>query len=207
MPEDLTLLSLSERLHCVESSNTRLERQNRWLKSVALLALSALLAVVCMGQMAKPRTIEAEQFILRDAAGAKRAELGSDYGTTLRIYDPKGKELATFGERGMSLHSSENRAVANLRIGEQGPVLSLHDVKGVGKGELAVDNTGAHLSVDGITEAGGGAKASLYAYKDDGYLIVHDRDGHGRVVVGLFDDQPSAKLMDVEGRRALWSAP
>ncbi len=56
------------------------ERQNRRIKGVGLIALGLVGAVFLMGQaQQKDRVVEAEQFIVRDARGQKRALLGLDH--------------------------------------------------------------------------------------------------------------------------------
>ena len=69
---DLTLESLAGRMN-------RIERQNRWLKAAAIVAVAVLAAVVCMGQVGVPKVVEAEEFVLRDAQGQKRAALATGH--------------------------------------------------------------------------------------------------------------------------------
>ncbi len=63
----------------------RVERENRWLKRAGVMALFVIAAIVLMGQatwkLAPPgkpgRVVGAEQFIVHDARGGVRAELGT----------------------------------------------------------------------------------------------------------------------------------
>lgn len=55
----------------------RLERQNCWMKRAGCGALLLLATVVTMGQSRQPRTLEAEQFILRDTQGHVRLTIGT----------------------------------------------------------------------------------------------------------------------------------
>ena len=59
----------------IEARLERLERQQRRWRGVAGVACLGLVAVALMGQKPAGRTVEAERFILRDAAGRTRAEL------------------------------------------------------------------------------------------------------------------------------------
>ena|SRR6267143_2737535 len=54
-----------------------LERQNRWLIRAGLVASLLAVAVVTMGQGRPSRTVEAEQFILRDTHGRQRLTIGT----------------------------------------------------------------------------------------------------------------------------------
>ena len=64
------LTAVVERLETVE-------RQNRRMKRVGLIAIGLVGAVFVMGQAEpKSRVVEAEQFIVRDSRGQKRALLG-----------------------------------------------------------------------------------------------------------------------------------
>lgn len=55
----------------------RLERQNCWMKRAGGGVLLLLAVVVTMGQSRQPRTVEAEQFILRDTQGRVRLTIGT----------------------------------------------------------------------------------------------------------------------------------
>jgi hypothetical protein len=58
----------------------RLEQQNRWLRLglLSLAAVAGLADVVGAAPNKEPRIVEAEGFILRDAKGVARVEMGKD---------------------------------------------------------------------------------------------------------------------------------
>ena len=62
--ERSTLETLAGRLE-------RVERENRRLKALGLVAVAILASVILMGQARPPRAVEAERFILKNAAGAE----------------------------------------------------------------------------------------------------------------------------------------
>ena len=83
----------------------RLERENRRLKQAGALAVLLCCSVFLMGQVktrqVKPRTVrpvEAEQFVLKDIEGKKRAELLMEAGGPgLVLYDHEGNRIGRFG--------------------------------------------------------------------------------------------------------------
>jgi hypothetical protein len=77
----------------------RLENENRTLKRIMLGFLVLVGAVILMGQARAPRTIEAERFILKDAAGVTRARLEMEPKDrpTLTLLDAKGFPLVSLG--------------------------------------------------------------------------------------------------------------
>ncbi len=75
----------------------RVERENRRLKQVGFVVLVLVGAVLLMGQARSNRTVEAEQFILKDANGRMRARLAMEKADrpTLVFTDAKGLQLVS----------------------------------------------------------------------------------------------------------------
>jgi hypothetical protein len=75
----------------------RLERESRRLKRVTLVVIVGAAAALVMGQTAPHRsirTLDAEEFVLRDSRGQIRASLGTTQGpsaTILEIHGDNGK--------------------------------------------------------------------------------------------------------------------
>jgi hypothetical protein len=90
--DDARLASIMARL-------TRVERENRRLRQIALSLFLVVGIVLLMGQTRPNRTIEAEQFILKDSNGRMRARLGMQTPDmpTLVFTDPKGLQLVSLG--------------------------------------------------------------------------------------------------------------
>src|SRR5579871_2721695 len=88
----------------------RLERQNRLLKRGGLMLLLTAASLIVMGQ-ARPNTaVDAQRYTLRDAKGAKRAELLLDSESpqskpdpTLRFFDDKGNQTLTLSATRLEL--------------------------------------------------------------------------------------------------------
>jgi hypothetical protein len=128
----------------------RLERAQRRWQRVAAGAVLGLIAVAVMGQKPAPRIVEAERFILRDAAGRIRAELAVDteQSVALRFRDADNMPRLSIGtENGASvvvLNEQGGKVRAGLVTLPQGsPALTLYDTNGKNRAELALTRDGA----------------------------------------------------------------
>ncbi|MFQ5987098.1 MAG: hypothetical protein ACE5KQ_07050 [Thermoplasmata archaeon] len=112
-----------------------LERQNRWLKRVGVVVMVLAGALLLIGQAQPKWKIEAERFVVKDANGKVRAELGmAGYGPALVLYDGDGTRRAALGiaQKGPALFifdTAEKRRAA-FGVGEKGPALALYDGNG-----------------------------------------------------------------------------
>ncbi len=111
----------------------RLERQNRWFKRMGGLALIAVSVLILMGQSAsKGHVVEAQRFIVRDAEGLVRAELGlSDGATVLKLYGQRGTTQARLdtgtGGGQLELRDDSGKAYSGLWAGSAGAMVYAHD--------------------------------------------------------------------------------
>lgn len=114
---DLTLESLNDRVNC-------LERQNRRLKTLAVVVVAVFAAVVCLGQVEVPEAVQAEKFVVRDTDGKQRGVLGVDED----------------GQPGLSLLGVDGKSRANLTLDRDGrPCLTLRGLPGeVGEGRIVL---------------------------------------------------------------------
>jgi len=71
----------------------RLERENRRLKRAGVAALAVMATVFLMGQARPPTIVEAQQFIVRNADGARVAWLATDRNglPSLTLFDKEGQ--------------------------------------------------------------------------------------------------------------------
>lgn len=92
MTDQANLQSIAQRLERVESENRRLKR-------LCLAAIVIVGAVLFMAQAPSHRTVEAQSFVLKDAAGRARAELSlaANDIPTLTMRDAKGEPRVTLG--------------------------------------------------------------------------------------------------------------
>jgi hypothetical protein len=125
----------------------RVEQQNRRLKSAVILVLLLGCAGVLMGQaQPRSRTVEAEAFVLRDAAGKARAglEMAPDGSVALALYDQAGASRAAVrvkadGSPDVTLIDQAARIRAVLRVEPTGsPGLVLFDETGKPRATLYV---------------------------------------------------------------------
>lgn len=119
-----TLDTLTQRLD-------QLERTSRRLKGTTVLMLLGAVAAVLMGQTAPhriPRTLEAEEFVLRDSRGQVRVTLGltqNPSATVLRIDAENGKPrmrliVAGDGTASLEMLDSGERIRVLLGVREDG---------------------------------------------------------------------------------------
>jgi hypothetical protein len=136
----------------LEDRVARLERENRRWKLLGAVALLGLAAIFLMGQARGPQTVEAENFIVRDRDGVRRAILGASYpvggdetSAGLAFYTalPDGQlSQSTFFQVGPGqeavLQLASDRGVVSLRSGaaDAGPRISVIDRQG-GRGFVA----------------------------------------------------------------------
>lgn len=123
-----TLDTLAQRLE-------RAERENRSLRRVGVLMLVGVAALLIAAQPTASRVVEAEKFVVRDAGGKIRAELGAppDGRVALTLFDRDGGprvelRVLTDGRVGLLLHDKDGKPRAALRVLAEGrPVLGLFD--------------------------------------------------------------------------------
>lgn len=104
---------------------TKLEKQNRRLKRTGVAVLVAAASLAFMGQASKNKTVEANEFVLRDSAGRVRASLSVDSllgAAELVLFDIKGRErvvlasATTLPDSGTALLLADSQGRQRLRI-------------------------------------------------------------------------------------------
>ena len=128
----------------------RLERQHRCWRSLALVGVLAVSTLALMGQKPSGRTVEAERFLLRDAAGRVRAELmvDAEHSVALRFKDTDGMPRLTVGTENGSAVVVLNEQSGKVRAGlvalpHGAPGLNLYDTTGKPRAELSLNRDGA----------------------------------------------------------------
>ena len=114
----------------------KLERQNRRLKQAGAVALILAAAVLLMGQASPNRTVEANEFVLKDESGAVRGRFGMDesvdgYVPQLELLDADGQRRIWLSERRgwptLAMFDANGRKEVDLRgsWSGYGPALQL----------------------------------------------------------------------------------
>ena len=161
----------------------KVERENRRLKQAGVVALTVIAAVVLMGQATGSKVakvVEAEQFVVLDASGKTRVQLGvTTTGRAVLFLRDQEEKLrvqlvAAAGEQAQIRYGGSNLhlvdvfgAHAELSVFDRTPVLSLLDTSGKTRVRLGVE---PHSAVE---------------------------PGTGRVKLDLFD----------KAGKVIWSAP
>jgi hypothetical protein len=171
----------------------RLERENRRLKQAGVLAVLLCCSAFLMGQVktrpVKPRTVrpvEAEQFVLKDIEGKKRAELLMEPGGPgLVLYDHEGNRIGRFGGigegngAGLSLQGPGGSRVS-LIFRQDGPHLLLFDTNGKFRTELGASAKGPYLFFNDPKEKG--PRIALIIENEAPQLQLSDQEGFTAVL-------------------------
>lgn len=165
-----------------------LERHNRRLhRVVVLLACGGLGWLVAgprleaqdPGKAARPRSVAAEQFLVVDAAGGTRAELGmAKDGPLLRLLDGAGRsraELAVGKDGPFSVLQDEHgRPRISLGLRPEGSVLRLDDANGHLRMAFGLRPEGSFIRLD---DEGQRPRVGLTTGRGDASVTVFGRDG------------------------------
>jgi hypothetical protein len=174
----------------------KLERSNQRLKLSGLVVLLGLVAFGLMGQARPPlQTVEAQEFVVKDAAGVVRARLGaSASAASLSLSHEGGRaSLVVSGGRGQGAH------------------LAVSDSAGKVKGLLLLnpETVGLYLSP---VDATGPPKSPRVVFEvlnqGTGGFAFYDKNGVTRALVGAVSDDGSSLVVvqDASGKPA-WKAP
>jgi hypothetical protein len=174
----------------------RLERSNRLLKTCGLMVMVGLAAVGLMGQ-ARPalQTVEAQEFIVKDAGGVVRARLGtSQSGASLSLSHEGGRaSLAVSGGRGQGAHLAVSDSAGKVKG------LLLLSPETVGLYLSPVDATGPPRSARVVFEV---------LSQGTGGFAFYDRNGQPRALLGaIADDGSSLAVVQDPAGKPVWKAP
>ncbi len=214
----------------------RLEQENWRLKMMGVAVLAGIVALVTIGQAScntsrigsgnVAKVIEAEQFILKDGNGRKRAALKvvepirGDAG--LLLYDESGKQRAdltvtNLGVGELAFYASDVKPVVWLGSGrdedsESGRLtLDTNHLKSGKRFRLQVDP-------DSLVLTGSGGGAVLRSDDDTGVsLSLNGKEGYSAVLgsakikitsTGTVETRPESSLVLFDkGGKVVWSAP
>ena len=159
----------------------KLERQNRRLKQAGAVALILAAAVLLMGQVPSHRTVEANEFVLKDGDGRMRARLYMQaprmVSPALEFYDLDGVKRVSldvqYSGSGISFYDEEG--TQEITLGQTlNSALGLYIGKPHIAGKENVDF--ASLEVNPT-----GSELSLFARQGTTRLKMHDQKGEDRL--------------------------
>jgi len=153
----------------------KVERQNRRLRGAGIAVLVLAAAGLLMGQaLPRQRTVEAEEFLLRDANGRIRASLS--------VFD---------GDPGLSLIDQAGKLRAGLSLVDGDPLLNLKDEAGKSRASLSVFDGTPGLE---FRDQAGKPRAKLWAVDGWPSLSFRDHAGNPRIVLDASDTVSSLWL-------------
>ncbi len=119
--------------HALAERIENLENQNRRLKQVGAVALIIAAAVLLMGQASPQRTVEANEFVLKDSSGTVRGRFSTyEQNTHLWLYDANGKSRLWLHVGGLVLWDNDGKTRAALSMNEEETILDLIGTNGGG---------------------------------------------------------------------------
>lgn len=99
---------------------TEVEKQNRRLKQLVIAALIVPATLLVMGQVPSRKTVEANEFVLKDDSGIVRARLGMKSDTVNKKYEWPALELRDMkGETRIELFGDSIANNAGLALSDQ----------------------------------------------------------------------------------------
>lgn len=192
-------------MRAVQMRLTEIAAQFRWVK-VSWAVLLLMVASLLLMDHAEPamKSIEASEFLLRDATGKLRGRLATtsegpslellgpdqDVGIRIRLGE-KGPKIAMFDA------TRELRALVTVADGESG--LYFYDAAGITRAELGVTSDGKYGQLN-LHDADGTRRQVLSAGQEASSILLYDTRGKIRATLGVGQDYPELTLSDNGGR-------
>lgn len=141
----------------------RLEARVRWLTALGAFLSVGFVALLAWQFAPRPRELEANKFVLRDALWRRRAELGfrGDGSPSLRLYDEEGRTR-------VSLYLPDDGAGA-LRLSDRaGRDRARFGLRPNGSPAMVLADAGGDYGVAAVSDSGGGPEIAL---RQNGKLV------------------------------------
>lgn len=198
---------------CLEKRVERIERQNGRLKLLVGAALTAIGALVLMGQTpVKGRILEAETIILKDAGGKVRLRMETKgHAVLLRLFDRKEqiREELAVADEAAAITIGDATGRSRIMAGVQGKgnddeaAIALSGKNGYPMAELTSVGDTSGLK---IFDAQHRLASSFLVSPEGNNIVMSDSAGRPRVQVGLTGENSSLLLYDATGMLT-WRAP
>ncbi len=194
-------------IDALQTRIAKLEKENRLFKRAALAALAGIALLAVMAQAPARKTIEANEFVVKDAHGNARIRIGVDPkndAAELWLQTAKSDEGASLSDAGLVLQ--QNGVVRTIL--ENGN-LSLANSGGQANVKFSADDDAERdLTIEG-------ASGSLF-YKPGEALEVTDSDGY-EAAIGATDvrsangssthTNAASVVLTNPDQKVLWKAP
>jgi hypothetical protein len=187
----------------------KLEKQNRVLKRAGAIVLLLPFCVLIMGQARPSRTLEAQNFILTDSNGVKRAELAVlNAGPILRFFDTNGAVTAFVSANGLSIFGAGTRTSTSDKGPVQVPIvraslgvygLDFQNVAGkevIHLGGVEDLKTMANLPSLQLFDSSERVRVELSGKADDPGISVKEPDGKAEVSLRALEPGPGVAVSD-----------
>jgi hypothetical protein len=195
-------------LESLQESVLKLQRENRLYKRLGAAGLAVLALLIVMGQVSARKTVEANEFVVKDSAGNVRVRIGVDPANDaaeLWLQTAKGDEGASLSDSGLLL--KQNGVVRT--VVESGD-LSLANSRGQANIKLsAADDAERNLFIEGNT--------GYLSYLPGHALEVSDSDGYetsigsseirGATTADARQTNAAAIVLTDPDKKVLWKAP
>jgi hypothetical protein len=173
----------------LEQRVRKLERENRWMRRTAAIAVAVVSVVILVGQGKEepPRDLVVRSLTMKDAAGSARMKLHTtDDGTpSVSLYDKNEKLRASLGTETLEFRE-EGKLRAFVGVIGGTPSLSLYD---------------KDSKIRAVLGAVSGKE------KDGGFLTLFDKHARLRAALGMkVGGAPVFTLFDGNGN-VIWQAP
>jgi hypothetical protein len=155
-----------------------LEKQNRRLKQLGAALIVLVTSLIVMGQASSKKTVEANEFVLRDNSNNVRARLS--------IHEPFDiPEMDLFDEKGRpSVELSGGLVPSDGSVGVQGGGLILYDSQGHERGTFLVKDSTAYLR---LNDGNGSLKTAVsenLVVVEDGALVARSQEKNISAIIG-----------------------
>ena|SRR5690348_5571164 len=184
----------------------RLEKENLRFKKIAVAALAGVALLIVMGQTPARKTVEANEFVVKDAHGSVRIRLGVDPkndSAVLWMQTAKGDEAASLSDSGMLLQQD---GVVRTIIGDS--AVTLANSQGQPNVRLtAADDAERDLFIEGNT--------GYLSYLPGQALEITDSDGYSAAIGsteirganGATHSNAASLVLTDPDKKVLWKAP
>jgi hypothetical protein len=202
--------AMNSRLHGIQDLHERLlkvERQNLRFKRIGAAALVVAVSLLVMGQASQKKTVEANEFVLRDDSGNMRAKLSVDEKTSVAqflLLDKEGRlDIKLDSAWGGSLAVADAQGTTRVNISSTAILL-----KGNERESLYLDPTAVGFtSSNGIVKTTLG-QAQLHLTDDQGFSaslglaeLVTPRTGE------VHKTSAASLVLFDKDKNVIWKAP